>query len=129
MFETEAPELVTAFAAAAQPVQHPGRFQLHEPAGDAAHTNAGGAGDPRIRRIEAVAGLIQEIEDQRMEHGKAVAAKGAVLAIRPPGPALEIAGTVPEPGRGLFRGRLKPHLGRGAVAPDRPGGIGLRRCT
>lgn len=115
-------------ATAAKPIQHSGRSQLGEPAGGAAHADTGGAGDPRIRRIQTPGGEVQKIEDQRMERGEPVAAEGAVLPIRRSSLPLEITGSMPKLCCGLLWQWQKPHFRAGAVLPDGPGGIGLRHC-
>ena len=79
-------------AAAAQPVQHAARLEAHEASGDAADADAGLVGDSRVGRVEAAAGVVEEIEQQGMQHGEPVAAEGAVLATLGSGLPLEFGG-------------------------------------
>jgi hypothetical protein len=80
-----------------------------------------------IGRIEPAARVVEKVEQHRVQHGEAIAAERAILPARLPGLALESPRIVVKP-RGLpLRHGLKLYLLRGAVAPHRPGGIGLRR--
>jgi hypothetical protein len=67
--EHEAP-VGPALGEAANPVQDAQRLQPLQRGGDRADADAGRAGDRRVARIQAAGAVVQEVEDQRMQHRK-----------------------------------------------------------
>ncbi len=82
--------------AAAQPSDDACGLQLDEAAFDAAFGDVGGAGDGLDARIEPPAGIMHEVEQQRVQGQQAVPADGAVLPIASSGLPLQPAGVMIE---------------------------------
>ena len=71
--------------------------------------------------------MVQEVEDQRVQHGERGVADGATVAARLVRAAVEVAGAVPEAHGGLLGQWDEADGLRRAAGPDRPGGMGLRQ--
>ena len=109
-------------------LQHAGEFQRGQAARRAAFADRGKSGDGRDRRIKPAGRIVEAVEDQRVQHGEAVASECAVLLAWPARAAFEVARAVLQLDGDLLRHRLPLHRLRGAVAPARGGGIGPERA-
>ena len=65
------PPVPPALGAAAHPVEDPELAQPLQRRGDGAHADAGLAGDRRVGRVQAAGAVVQEVEDQRVQHRRA----------------------------------------------------------
>ena len=71
------------------------------------------AGYRRIGRVELAVVVVEEVEDQRLQHLQRRRPHGSAVAVLAFGLAVEVAGAVPNPRRGLLRQGLEfDFLGR-----------------
>ena len=68
--------------------------------------------------------MVQEVEDQRVQHGERGVADGAAVAAGLVRAAVEVAGPVPEAHSGLLGHGGEADRRGGAAGPHRPGGVG-----
>ena len=115
------PAVPPALGAAAHPVEDPELAQPGQRRGDRADADPGLAGDRRVGRIEPAGAVVQEVEDQRVQHLQRRVADGATMPARLVRAAVEVARPVPEAHGRLLRHRGEAD-GRGdAAGPHRPG--------
>ena len=91
---------------------------------DGADADPGLAGDRRIGRVQPAGAVVQEVEDQRVQHLQRGVADGATMPARLVRAAVEVARPVPEADGRLLRHRGEADGLRRAVRPHRPGGVG-----
>ena len=106
LLQHEAP-VPPALGAPAHPVEDPELAQPGQRRGNRALADVRLAGDRRIGRIQPAGAVVQEVEDQRVQHLQRRVADGAAMPARLVRAAVEVAGAVPEAHRGLLRHRGK----------------------
>jgi hypothetical protein len=107
--QLEASILTPALSAAAHPGEDPEFLQPDNRRGDRADADAGLVRDRRIGRIEPTGAGVQEVEDQRVQHGERGRPDGAAMPARLVGAAVEVARAVPELHCRLLRHRGEPY--------------------
>jgi hypothetical protein len=113
----------TTLGAATHPVQDPQRLQPLQRRGDRADAHASLGGNGSVGWIQTPGAVVQEVEDQCVQHGERGVAHGAAVVAGLVRAAVEVARPVPEAHSGLLgHSHEADRRGRGA-APDRPGGI------
>jgi hypothetical protein len=128
LFEDE-PPFPPALGTTAHPVEDPQLAQPLQRRGDRADADAGLAGDSLVRWIEPAGAVVEEVEDQRVQHLQRRGANGATMPARLVCAAIEVAGTVPEAHSGLLGQRGKADGLGGAVRPDRPSRLCSAACN
>lgn len=115
-----------------QPIENPRLPELLEASGDGSDADGGGVGDRLVAGIEPSGAEAKEIEDERVQHGEAIAAEDAAVLAGPAGLAVEGARPMVEPHRLPLGQRLELHLAGDAAGPDWGRRIGLEvkeRCV